>query len=50
MDEVVPPRDWGNNITFKSLVVFSLSRLDEAMDPGSWKLGRSLGRPVARKG
>lgn len=47
-DTVVPLRYWDDNVALKSLVVFSLSRFDEALDAG--KLHSSLERLISRKG
>ena len=47
-DIVVPLRYWDDSTVLKSLVVFSMSRYDAALDAD--KLYRSLERLVARKG
>lgn len=47
-DIVAPFRYWDDTTVLRSLVVYTLSRYDAAMDPE--KLGSSLERLVARKG
>lgn len=47
-DIVAPLRYWDDNVALKALVVYSLSRFDEALD--AEKLRSSLERLIARKG